>query len=106
MGKVSIVIVNCNGKRFLSECPDGLRQQIYKPLSITLVDNDSNDRSVDFVKRDYPEVKTIALPKDVGFAAASNIALRTVQTEYVVLLNNDQSPILCGFRTPDTSHGI
>jgi hypothetical protein len=90
--KVSIVIVNCNGKRFLSECLDGLGQQIHKPLSITLVDNGSNDGSVDFVNRNYPKVKTIALPKNLGFAAANNYAIQTVQTEYVALLNNDAIP--------------
>jgi GT2 family glycosyltransferase len=58
-------------------------------LSIILIDNGSNDGSIDFVNHNYPEVKTIALPKNLGFASANNIALKTVQTEYVALLNND-----------------
>ena len=86
---VLVIIVNWNGKKFLSECLDGLRQQIYKKFSAILVDNGSNDGSVDFVTHNYPEVKTIVLPKNLGFAAANNISLKTVQTEYVALLNND-----------------
>jgi GT2 family glycosyltransferase len=53
------------------------------------VDNGSNDGSIDFVIRNYPEVKTIALSKNVGFSVANNIAIKTVKTEYVALLNND-----------------
>ena len=87
--KASIVIVNWNGKKFLSECLDGLRRQIFQPLAITLVDNGSTDGSVDFVTQNYPEVNTIALSKNLGFPAANNIVLKTVHTEYVALLNND-----------------
>lgn len=89
MNLISIIIVNWNGKRFLSECLDGVRQQVYQPISIILVDNGSTDGSIDFVTRNYPEVKTVALRKNFGFSAANNIALRTVEAEYVALLNND-----------------
>ncbi|HUU40659.1 MAG TPA: glycosyltransferase family 2 protein [Desulfatiglandales bacterium] len=92
MDKVSIIVVNWNGKRFLSECLDGLRRQIYQPFSVILIDNGSSDGSVDFVNRNYPEVEIIALTKNLGFAAANNIALKTAQTEYVALLNNDAVP--------------
>lgn len=69
---ISIIIVNWNGKKFLSECLDGLRQQVYHPLSVTLVDNGSDDGSIDFVAGNYPEVNTIALPRNLGFSAANN----------------------------------
>jgi len=85
----SVIIVNWNGKKFLPECLESLRQQAYRHFSIILVDNGSSDGSIDFVIRNYPEVKTIALPKNVGFSVANNIAIKTVHTEYVALLNND-----------------
>ncbi|MCK4467746.1 MAG: glycosyltransferase family 2 protein, partial [Desulfobacterales bacterium] len=86
---VSVIIVNWNGRKFLSECLESLRQQAYRHFSIIFVDNGSNDGSIDFVIRNYPEVKTIALPRNVGFSVANNIAIKTVKTEYVALLNND-----------------
>ena len=89
MDLASVIIVNWNGMKFLPECLESLRQQAYRHFSIILVDNGSNDGSIDFVIRNYPEVKTIALPKNVGFSVANNIAIKTVQTEYVALLNND-----------------
>ncbi|MDL2122001.1 MAG: glycosyltransferase family 2 protein [Deltaproteobacteria bacterium] len=89
MDLASVIIVNWNGMKFLPECLESLRQQAYRHFSIILVDNGSNDGSIDFVIRNYPEVKTIALPKNVGFSVANNIAIKTVHTEYVALLNND-----------------
>ena len=86
---ISIITVNWNGKKFLSECLDALRNQAFKGFSTILVDNGSIDGSIDLVIRNYPEVKTIALPKNVGFSVANNIVIKTVDTKYVALLNND-----------------
>ena len=68
---------------------EGLEQQVYKPFAIILVDNGSTDGSVDFVAQNYPEVRIIALPKNLGFSAGNNVALELIKTEYVALLNND-----------------
>ena len=86
---ILIVIVNWNGKRFLSKCLDGLKRQTYKDFSITLVDNASNDGSVSFVTKNYPEVKILALSENLGFSVANNIVLKKAKSKYVVLLNND-----------------
>lgn len=89
MDNVSVIIVNWNGKRYLSECLDGLRRQICQPQYITLVDNGSSDGSIKFVTQNYPEVSTISLAENFGFSLANNIALKTAKTEFVALLNND-----------------
>ncbi|MBU3926495.1 MAG: glycosyltransferase family 2 protein, partial [Bacteroidetes bacterium] len=90
--RVTVVIVNWNGKALLGECLESLRKQVYSAFSIILVDNGSQDGSVDFVKNTYPEIHVIALSQNVGFAAANNLALGTIQTDYVALLNNDAFP--------------
>ena len=89
MDLISVIIVNWNGRKFLPECLESLTQQAYRRFTIILVDNGSNDGSIDFVKLNYPEVMTIALPENVGFSVANNIAIKTSHTEYVALLNND-----------------
>ena len=86
---VNIIIVNWNGRKFLSECLESLRRQTYQPLTIILVDNGSTDGSVDFVKKNYPEVKAIRLDRNLGFSIANNIAIESVNSAYVALLNND-----------------
>jgi hypothetical protein len=92
VNSVSIIVVNWNGKKFIDKCLDGLKQQTHKDYSIILVDNHSGDGSLELVQKNYPEVKTVALPENLGFAAANNIALKSVNSEYVVLLNNDAVP--------------
>jgi GT2 family glycosyltransferase len=82
-------VVNWNGKELLQDCLGALQRQTYRCFTVILVDNGSNDGSVEFVNSYYPDIKTISLPDNVGFSAANNIAIKTVKTEYVALLNND-----------------
>lgn len=89
---ITVVVVNWNRKKILSECLDALRNQIYRHFTVILVDNGSNDGSVDLVAHNYPEVKIIALPENLGFSFANNVALKIIQSEYVAFLNNDAVP--------------
>ena len=54
-----------------------------------VVDNRSEDDSVAVVRTDYPWVRLIESPENVGFARANNIAIRQSEAEYVLLLNPD-----------------
>lgn len=88
---VSIIIVNYNGKRFLKSCLDSLRQ-LHFPKSqfeIIVVDNNSWDDSVAYLKREYPEVHIIESEHNVGFAGGNNLGVKHAHGRYVVLLNND-----------------
>jgi hypothetical protein len=85
-------VVNWNGKELLQDCLGALERQTYRCFSVILVDNGSNDGSVEFVNSHYPDVKTIPLPDNIGFSAANNMAIKTVDTRYVALLNNDAVP--------------
>ena len=94
MPKVSVVIVNWNGKKFLKDCLDSLRKQKYKNFQIIFVDNNSSDGSIEFVKefKKYMKIKIIKLNKNYGFAKPNNIgfdyAIKT-KSKYVAILNND-----------------
>jgi GT2 family glycosyltransferase len=92
LDQISVIIVNWNGKKFLSECLEGLRRQVYRSFSSTLVDNGSTDGSVDFVLQKFPEVRVVELSENTGFSVANNIIINSVKTEYVALLNNDAVP--------------
>lgn len=92
MNNVSVIVVNWNGKHLLSACLEGLRSQRYGSFATIVVDNGSSDGSVDFIKSRFPDVAVIALPENLGFAAANNFAIKTVDTNYVALLNNDAVP--------------
>jgi GT2 family glycosyltransferase len=57
--------------------------------SITVVDNGSTDGSMECVAYTFPDVTIIPVTKNLGFAAANNIALRISNSKYVALINND-----------------
>jgi len=80
---ISVIIVNWNGKEFIGECLNELNKQTCRDFSIIIVDNAADDGSLELVQNIYPEVKTIALPENLGFAAANNIAIKSVNTEYL-----------------------
>jgi GT2 family glycosyltransferase len=90
----TVVVVNYNGAHLLPPCLEGLRRQDLPAgtFETVVVDNASRDGSLDLLARDFPEVRVIASPVNTGFAGGNNLALRTVSTPYVVLLNNDAVP--------------
>ena len=90
MPLANVIIANWNGRDLLSECLEGLRQQTFRDIEITLVDNGSEDGSVDLVAHNYPEVNLVPLTENLGFTGANNVAFRLTQVgDYVALLNND-----------------
>ena len=87
--RVTVVIPNWNGERFLSLCLGSLREQCFEDFETTLVDNASTDGSLRLMERDFPEVRVIPLTENRGFSAAVNAGIEASTTEYVALLNND-----------------
>ena len=88
--KLSIVIVSYNVRTYLEQC----LQSVQKALEgiegeVFVVDNHSEDDSVVVVRANYPWVRLIESPENVGFARANNIAIRQSEAEYVLLLNPD-----------------
>lgn len=91
--KVSIIILNWNGKHLLKDCLDSVFNQTYPNYEVILVDNGSTDGSVELVKKEYSKAKLIKNDKNYGFAEGNNIgirfALKGPEVENIVLLNND-----------------
>lgn len=86
---VSIVVVNYNGKRYLKNCFDSLRNGRYSNFEIIFVDNGSKDGSVEMVRQEYPWIKVIDNKENLGLSIASNRAAKIAQGEYLFFLNND-----------------
>lgn len=88
--KVTVVIVNWNGERFLNRCLTALTGQTVPPHEIILVDNASSDASLDIVRR-FPAVRLLAQTENLGFARGNNLAIAAtdVQSEWIALLNPD-----------------
>jgi GT2 family glycosyltransferase len=87
--RVTVVVPNWNGERFLTTCLGSLRLQSFTDFETVLVDNGSTDGSVAFVKSNFPEVRVLPLPENRGFSAAVNAGILSSDAKYVALLNND-----------------
>jgi hypothetical protein len=106
-GQASIVILNWNGKDLLAQgIPSVLAavQEDGLDHEILVVDNGSTDGSVEYLRRQFPQVRVIPLPENLGFAAGNNIGVDQAQHDTVILLNNDMvvdrrflRPLLEGF---------
>jgi len=88
--RVSVIIVNWNGKEFLSECLDSLRNQTYNDFETIVVDNGSKDGSLELLRESYPWVRLVPLNSNTGFAGGNDAGLSAARGRtYIVTLNND-----------------
>lgn len=87
--KISVVIPNWNGEKFLRGCLQSLREQTFKSFEVILVDNASSDGSVALVEREFPEVRVIRLPRNLGLTGGANAGIRAARGQVIALLNND-----------------
>ena len=87
--KVTVVIPNYNGLRFLKDCLDAMERQTMKEVVTVVIDNGSTDESVPFMEANYPWVKIVRMKENTGFCHAVNEGIKLSETPYVLLLNND-----------------
>jgi len=87
--KVSIIIINYNGKHHLESCLESLLKINYNNTEIIIVDNNSTDDSVNFVSKNFPDVILIRLNENKGFAEPNNIASKVATGDLLLFLNND-----------------
>lgn len=98
MEEITIVIPNYNGRKFLQECLQSLAEQAQDApgYEVIVVDNGSEDGSVELVKQEFPYVRVIPLPENTGFCHAVNVGIEASTSPYVILLNND-TKVKAGF---------
>lgn len=88
--ELSIVIVNYNVKDFLFDCLKSIENSKTNfNFETIVVDNNSNDFSVEYLKPQFPEVHFIKLESNLGFAKANNIGLEKALGKYILFLNPD-----------------
>lgn len=87
--KVTVVIPNYNGIKYIRDCMDSLCRQTGEPFELLVIDNASKDGSLEILQEEYPEARLISLEENTGFCFAVNLGIRESKTPYVILLNND-----------------
>jgi GT2 family glycosyltransferase len=87
---LSIIIVNYNVKEFLQNLLHSINKAAQNiSHEVIIVDNGSDDGSVELIQQNFPEVKLIINKENLGFGRANNIAMKQAEGEYFLLLNPD-----------------
>jgi len=92
---VHILVINWNGREHLEACFDSLLAGTYAPVRFVLIDNASDDGSVEFVRDRYgrdPRVEIVPCDANLGWSRGNNVGIRRAieaGADYVLLLNND-----------------
>lgn len=90
MAKVSVIIPNYNGIKYIEDCLNSLKEQTFEDFDVWVIDNASEDGSDAVVVEKFPRVKFVQLKQNFGFSRAVNEGLtRTRDSKYVILLNAD-----------------
>lgn len=88
MKKIAIVILNWNGAHMMrTYLPTVIKNS--PEAEVIIADNASSDDSLKMLASDFPEIRTIVLDKNYGFADGYNKAFKQVEAEYLLLLNSD-----------------
>jgi GT2 family glycosyltransferase len=90
MPKVSVIIVNFNTSEILEDCLTNLRGK-YANMEVIVVDNGSDDDSVQKVKELFPDVILVE-SVNAGLAAGSNKGLDIATGDYLLYLGSDAFP--------------
>jgi len=89
MQKISVVILNWNGRSFLEKFLPALVSHTPSWAEIVVADNASCDDSVEFMQSNYPQLRIILNEENFGFAKGYNKALQQIDSQYYCLLNSD-----------------
>ena len=90
--KTLVVILNWNNREMTAECIRSLQSMHTNDYQLIVVDNGSRDGSVDYLKREFPQITVLPQERNLGFAAGCNVGIRHAladEADYVLLLNND-----------------
>lgn len=89
MPRVSVLVLNWNGRDLLADCLAALDRQSWRDFETIVVDNGSGDGSAAMVRDRWPSVRLVELPDNLGFCGGNNAGYAVARGDLVVLLNND-----------------
>lgn len=86
---VSIIILNYNSGKLLSNCVRSIYESNFKNYEIIVVDNASHDQSETECKEKFPDIKLIKNEKNLGFCEGNNIGIKAAKGNFIIILNPD-----------------
>ncbi|MDZ7798394.1 MAG: glycosyltransferase family 2 protein [Patescibacteria group bacterium] len=87
--KVNINIVTWNSLIYIENCLASIFKQTFRDFSVLVIDNGSKDGTLEFIEKNYPEVKILKNKKNLGYAKAHNQGLKITGGEWLLIMNPD-----------------
>lgn len=87
--KASIIVVNYNSRNDLEACLPSVCSQSIDDYEVIVIDNDSTDDSISYVREEFPDVRLIPNAENRWYAGGNNVGLEAARGEYLVILNPD-----------------
>jgi GT2 family glycosyltransferase len=88
---ITILIITWNRKEDILETLHSIYEQAYQNFEIIVVDNGSNDGTVDTLSQAYPGVKVVSLDRNMGVSVGRNAGIAIAQGEMILCLDSDAS---------------
>lgn len=91
MPKVTVIVVTYNGMKWIDLCFGSLQKSIF-PIDVIVIDNQSTDETVSYLKTCFPDVRLIESESNLGFGKANNLGISLALnngSDYFFLLNQD-----------------
>ena len=88
-GLVSVSIVTWNSLKYIGKCLNAIAKQSYPNIEIIVIDNNSADGTVKYLKENFPEVKLVENRENKGFCAGHNIGIKLSRGDFILCLNPD-----------------
>jgi len=87
---LSICIVTLQARDYLRKCLESIYANPYSgPIEIIVIDNHSQDGTLEFLRQEYPNISVIKNDHNAGYTLPNNQGLRLAQGDYLMLLNPD-----------------
>ena len=87
--KVAIAILAHNSRERIESFLPSVTESMGDKFETYVIDNASNDDTVEFVQEWFPEIHTIQFGSNYGYAKGYNKAIEQIDSKYLVLLNDD-----------------
>lgn len=91
MDSLFVIVVTYNGEKWIEKCLSSIYRSTISVTTV-VIDNNSSDNTVSFIKANYPEVILFEYQNNLGFGKANNIGIKYAlqnNADYIYLLNQD-----------------
>lgn len=109
---VSILVLNWNGEEVIRQSLEAVRKLTYPNKEEIVIDNNSTDKSVEIIRKEFPEFRLLRNDANLGFAGGMNRGIKEAKGSLILLCNNDaiahpaSLSILVKRATSDNSVGL